>query len=400
MNYIGEDVNALVLDIGTQWTRAGFTGDVEPKAKVYSALGVDLDDDQPSQRHLAGDELHVPHKDLRVLSPVQHGLVDDWDAVQRVWRHAFDGVLNLKMREHPVMLVEPNHNTRDRREKACELLFEGEGVPAVFLAKAATLASFSVGRPTALVVEAGAGVLSTTPVQDGYVLMSGHRHTRMAGNFLDERMEQLMLQDIQGNEIIPDYEAHGDVVSGITSSYRRFWQNDVIRDAKEALCQVSLTPLSQGQPGDLKTAKYELPDGQTLSWAQKRTQVPELFFTGADIENDLEADFEFTGIGGMMNESIRAVDVDVQRDLYSSVVLAGGCTDLDNFAERLSSELLRIAPGSAKIKVVAPSAGLPACNAAWIGGSILSSLGTFQQLWFSKQEYEEHGAQYIKRKCP
>lgn len=38
--------------------------------------------------------------------------------------------------------------------------------------------------------------------------------------------------------------------------------------------------------------------------------------------------------------------------------------------------------------------------AAWLGGSILSSLGTFHQLWFSRQEYEEHGSSILLRKCP
>lgn len=38
--------------------------------------------------------------------------------------------------------------------------------------------------------------------------------------------------------------------------------------------------------------------------------------------------------------------------------------------------------------------------AVWIGGSILASLGSFQQLWMSKQEYEESGAHGIHRKCP
>ena len=33
--------------------------------------------------------------------------------------------------------------------------------------------------------------------------------------------------------------------------------------------------------------------------------------------------------------------------------------------------------------------------ATWIGGSILASLGTFQQLWISKAEYEEHGAAIV-----
>ena len=36
----------------------------------------------------------------------------------------------------------------------------------------------------------------------------------------------------------------------------------------------------------------------------------------------------------------------------------------------------------------------------WIGGSILASLGSFQQMWMSKAEYQEHGAGLINKKAP
>ena len=35
----------------------------------------------------------------------------------------------------------------------------------------------------------------------------------------------------------------------------------------------------------------------------------------------------------------------------------------------------------------------------WIGGSILASLSTFQQMWISKQEYDECGPSIVHRKC-
>ena len=35
----------------------------------------------------------------------------------------------------------------------------------------------------------------------------------------------------------------------------------------------------------------------------------------------------------------------------------------------------------------------------WIGGSILSSLSTFQQMWISKNEYDEAGPSIVHRKC-
>jgi actin-like protein 6A len=54
-----------------------------------------------------------------------------------------------------VMMAEPTHNTRAGREKAVQVLFESTSCPAIFLAKAAVLAAFAVGRQTALVLDAG-----------------------------------------------------------------------------------------------------------------------------------------------------------------------------------------------------------------------------------------------------
>jgi actin-like protein 6A len=71
---------------------------------------------------------------------------------------------------------------------------------------------------------------------------------------------------------------------------------------------------------------------------------------------------------------------------------------MKGFAERINKQLPDICPPNAKVKI------LPASNnrrfQPWVGGSILSSLGSFQQMWMSKQEYEEHGAIMIERKCP
>jgi actin-related protein len=37
---------------------------------------------------------------------------------------------------------------------------------------------------------------------------------------------------------------------------------------------------------------------------------------------------------------------------------------------------------------------------AWLGGSIVASLGSFHDMWVSKQEYAEHGPGIVDRKCP
>ncbi|WP_347452173.1 hypothetical protein [Acinetobacter baumannii] len=49
-----------------------------------------------------------------------------------------------------------------------------------------------------------------------------------------------------------------------------------------------------------------------------------------------------------------------------------------------------------KIKIVAPPERK---YSVWIGGSILASLPTFQQMCISKQEYDESGPSIVHRKC-
>ena len=109
----------------------------------------------------------------------------------------------------------------------------------------------------------------------------------------------------------------------------------------------------------------------------------------------------------MIVESIGRADIDIRRDLLSNVVLSGGNTLFKGFLERLQRQIPDISPQNVKVKVVSGSGGGSGSNSgtdrrfsSWVGGSILSSLGSFQQMWMSRQEFEEHGAIMIERKCP
>ena len=95
-------------------------------------------------------------------------------------------------------------------------------------------------------------------------------------------------------------------------------------------------------------------------------------------------------------DSIMKCDVDIRKDLYGNIVLSGGTTMFDGIDARMEKEIKALAPASMKIKIVAPPERK---YSVWIGGSILASLSTFQQMWISKQEYDESGPQIVHRKC-
>ncbi|KAF5258501.1 hypothetical protein FOXYS1_10917, partial [Fusarium oxysporum] len=79
-----------------------------------------------------------------------------------------------------------------------------------------------------------------------------------------------------------------------------------------------------------------------------------------------------------------------------NIVMSGGTTMYPGLSDRMQKEITALAPSSMKVKIIAPPERK---YSVWIGGSILASLSTFQQMWISKQEYDESGPSIVHRKC-
>lgn len=135
---------------------------------------------------------------------------------------------------------------------------------------------------------------------------------------------------------------------------------------------------------------YELPDGQMVNIGSQRFRCPEALFKPHLMGKEMQGFHEIT------YSSILKCDVDVRKDLYSNIVMSGGTTMYPGIPERLSKEVTALAPSTMKIKVVAPAERK---FLVWIGGSILSSLSTFQAMWISSAEYKETGSTIVHRKC-
>merc|ERR1712173_314709 len=135
--------------------------------------------------------------------------------------------------------------------------------------------------------------------------------------------------------------------------------------------------------------QYELPDGQVITIGAERFRCPEPLFKPSLIGK------ESKGIHDLTFSSIQKCDVDIRRDLYTNTVLSGGSTMFPNIDKRLNKEMTALAPAAVKVKIVAPPERK---YSVWIGGSILSSLSTFQEMWITKDEYDESGPGIVHRK--
>jgi actin-related protein len=105
---------------------------------------------------------------------------------------------------------------------------------------------------------------------------------------------------------------------------------------------------------------------------------------------------EAAGIHETCYNSIMKCDVDIRKDLYGNIVMSGGTSMFPGIADRMQKEMTTLAPNTMKIKIIAPPERK---YSVWIGGSILASLSTFQQMWISKEEYDESGPAIVHRKC-
>ena len=262
-------------------------------------------------------------------------------------------------------------------------------------------------------LDSGGSVTSAVPVHDGYVLQKSIVKFNIGGEYLTNMLYMQLMSQVNirpsysFNKIMKGYfveagEMQGNLEFSIEDkylpytdpTYKEFCIRDVVRDIKESIFRVSDNTFTESTFTNVASVNYELPDGSQLEIGNERFKIPEVLFSGT--ENVVG----FTGIHQMVYDSITRCDMDIRRELYGNLVVTGGNSLFGGFTDRLQKKLTELTTQNMKVKLIAPQSSIERRFSSWIGGSILACLGSFQQMWMSKQEYDEHGAILVERKCP
>lgn len=394
---------AAVIDNGTGYTKMGFSGNSEPQFIIPSSIAVKEGVGVKQARGLddldffIGDEAQSA-TGYSVKYPIRHGIVSDWDLMEKYWEQCIFKYLKCEPEDHHFLLTEPPLNTPENREYTAEIMFESFNVPGLYIAVQAVLAlaaswtsrQMNERTLTGVVIDSGDGVTHVIPVADGYVIGSCIKHIPISGRDITYFIQNLLKERESG---IPPEQSL-----------------DTAKSIKERFCYVCPDIVKEFTKYDKEPGKWlKKYDGInsitkelfSVDVGYERFMGPEVFFHPEFSNPDYTE-----SLSVLVDEVIQNCPIDVRRNLYKNVVLSGGSTMFKDFDKRLKIEIkrsvderlrlsaelsnnrLKLKPTPMEVKVVAHQMQR---YAVWFGGSLLASTPEFYEKSHTKAEYYERG---------
>lgn len=220
---------------------------------------------------------------------------------------------------------------------------------------------------------------------------------------------------------MPIFQYRQDRAPLTTQSLLKYYEEREVDEWIQSVAGV----LDQGWNDQLASSRpvkqYEFPTGFNAYFGKDRFQVGEMWMSAPREVQGSNPGLPLA-LPQLLSKSLNALDVDMRGVLLGNIVLTGGGSLFAGLSERLHNDLQRTIPNVRRhssflpwlrlrllidrfsctqtaIKMHAPGNTVERKYGAWLGGSILASLGTFHQLWISREEWQEHGKAIVGQRC-
>ena len=258
-----DEIQAMVIDNGSVMMKAGFSGQKNPRAVFPSIVG------RPKQKGVTvgmgnwdnyiGDEADSKRGILTIKYPIEHGIITNWDDMEKIWHHTFYNELRVAPEEHPVLMSENCWTSNANRVKMTQIMFETFNLPAFCVSDQSVLSLYASGRTTGVSFTCGEGVSASVPVFEGHALVDSVSLINFSGRELTDNLIRTMSER-------KDLNLH-------------LLNSNIMRNIKENYCYVALD-FGKEIKKDFKEIEkiYELPDGNIITIGNERFRAVEPFF--------------------------------------------------------------------------------------------------------------------------
>lgn len=373
---------AIIIDNGSALCKIGMADNETPQSVFPAIIGrpkyscnglrdkdIYVGNDAFARRSTC--KLSYPNKCSGKINP---------EEIEKMLHHIFYNELSVDPSDHPVLLIEKYYKKKDNIEQFTQLLFETFNVPGVCIGEKSVLSLLSTGRNTGIVLHSGDYSTYACPIYESKPINRAIKITNVGGYKIDESIKNVINYRffIEGS--------NKRASEGLPSSpflFKTSADDEIIREIKEKYSYVAFDydqELANSQNSTEKYEIYRLPDQTILTIQDERFMSPEILFK-PQIKN-------VDSVDKLVYDSIKACDDNIQNDLFDNIVLSGGTTMINGFAERFTKEMQNLVQIDDNVNVIAPQNRI---NAAFIGGAIYANLTLFQNEIISKDEYNENG---------
>ena len=369
-----------VIDNGSGYMKAGFSGEEAPKIMFPTMVGktkvegIYVGDEK--KESIIGSEAEKKFGILDISYPIQGGVVVNWDEMERIWANTFYTELKIAPEEHNLLLTESPFITRKDREKTLEMMFETFNCASTYIVAQSVLAAYSVGKSTGISIDCGHTSLNFAPIYEGFLQRHCVQHIPIAGKDINDILINLLIKN-------------GQVIES------KMQKQSIIK-AKELYCYFAQNYEQEENDfeniKDEETKEWELPDKRKIKIGKERFQATEILF------EPKKFGYDYINFQELFQKTVKSIDSDLREIMLANIIFNGGTTLIKGFKNRVTQEIEEAGKDYYYKKKIHtyPEAQFM----AWIGGSILSSLSNFENLWITKAEYKEEGkATIVHKKC-
>ena len=346
-----EDLQTMIFDLGSYNYRIGYSGNDRPSF-IFPPIKFKENNDYEFLTSQRGDGFFIDIKNFE-------DFFDDFIS---------DKELTTTLNQGSILFSEPIIHEKNQRMNLTQFLFEKYEIGGLFFCNDSVLSSFSYGKSSCLVFDSGHSQSNVVPVHDGMIIKNSINFFNLSGKNVDE---------IIINEIIKKQNNEWD-------KWNILEKIQILSDIKDMV----FTP----DENDMNK-KYILPDKKSIEIKEEFNSLMK-----KEIENKLFNDE--LNLKTIILKSISSVLIDIKKELINNIFICGGNSLIfNNYFQDLKESLAKQLVSGTVVKLTTHPSKIQRSLASFLGASIISSLNIYKETIVKKEEYEEHGANIIERKC-